>query len=244
MRTTLWRCGMGMVAIFGVVACGKRDDSANQSPPPSLRGKLSVVPPHSAGTDSDVAAKGNGLPDGYLAQFDMPNASVRDVSYTADGSGRWEVRTGPAHILYSLKDTAQNSYIVTATIEQLEKPMHPEAYGVFIGGSSLDVASKQRYTYFLVRGDGKFMVKVRDGANARTITDWTSHPAVPQQDAAGKAVYGIKIEVDGKGAKVSVNGRPVTTISPKSGPFDGVAGVRINHNLHVMVTPVSVVRVR
>lgn len=247
MRTIAWRCGWIILAAFGVAACGKRDATASRSATPSLPGRLSVVAGgkgNSSVADSDIAAKGNGLPEGYLAQTDLPNANVADAAYQPDGNGRWEVRTGPAHLLYALKDTARKVYSVTATIEQLEKPAHPEAYGVFIGGSALDAPAERRYTYFLVRGDGEYMVKVRDGMQTRTVTDWTAHPAVPHEDAAGKAVYGIKIDVDGKTAKVSVNGKPVTTIVAKSGPLEGVTGVRINHNLHLMVTPVLVVRVR
>ena len=231
--------------MFGVAACGKKDGAPNGRPQPSLPGKLSFVPPKSAtARDSDVAVQGSGLPEGYHAQMDMPAAKLSDVSYQSAEGGRWEVKTGPAHIFYSLRDTVHQSYIVTATIEQVEAPMHPEAYGVFIGGSSLTVPAKQHYTYFLVRGDGEFMVKVRDGMKTRTVTDCTAHPAVPRQDSFGRAVYGIKIEVSAKSAKVSINGRPVTTIWPKDGPFDGVTGLRINHNLHVIVTPVSVVRMR
>ena len=224
MRGMAWRCGWVILAGLGITACGKKDATPSGTPMPSLPGHLSVVSGNKGKTgvaDSDVAARGSGVPDGYLVQMDMPNARVTDVAYQADGSGRWSVQTGPAHILYSLKDTTRKVYSVTATIQQLVKPAHPEAYGVFIGGSSLNVPAKQQYTYFLVRGDGEYMVKVRNGLKTRTVTDWTAHPSIPQQDTAGKAIYGIKIDVDGKTAKVSVNGKPVTTILAKSGPLEG-----------------------
>ena len=130
---------------------------------------------------------------------------------------------------------------MSATFEQLQAPSHPEAFGVFIGGSNLDSA-RTRYTYFLVRGDGRYMVKVRDGANTRTVIDWTPQPSIPKQDSAGKALYGMKIDVNGKTASFSVNGAPITTVSGKDIPMEGATGVRINHNLHLIVTPVSVIR--
>ena len=74
------------------------------------------------------------------------------------------------------------------------------------------------------------------------MTDWTAHASVPKQDAAGKGLYGIKVTVNGKTADVSVNGAPVATISGKGIPLNGITGVRINHNLHLIVTPVSVIR--
>jgi hypothetical protein len=86
------------------------------------------------------------------------------------------------------------------------------------------------------------MVKVRDGASTRTVTDWTAQPSVPRQDAAGKGLYGIRMDVNAKTVDVSVNGAPVATISGKGIPLNGIAGVRINHNLHLIVTPVTLIR--
>ncbi len=201
-------------------------------------GKITAT---TAAPDTDVKSAGSALPAGYSAVFDHADAKPADVSYAQREPGRWEVKTGPAHILYSPNDTARGRYIATATFEQLEAPAHPEAFGIFVGGSNLNKPTIS-YTYFLVRGDGDYMVKTRAGANVRTITDWTAHPSIPKQDASGKALYGIKVESDGKTARVSVNGAPITTISSKQAPIEGIAGVRINHNLHVVVTPVTLVR--
>jgi len=240
-RENIWTVLLTVVAAgaaLGVTACGKGDNSASNSTP--VAGKITATAAP-AGADTDHAATGAGLPAGYSAAFDHANAKVSDVSYSEKEPGRWEVKTGPAHILFSPRDTAANKYSVSATFEQVEAPSHPEAFGVFVGGSNLN-APNARYSYFIVRGDGKFMVKVRDGANTRTVTDWTAHPSIPKQDAAGKGLYGIKIDVSGKAANVSVNGVPITTISGKNAPLNGITGVRINHNLHLIVTPVSVIR--
>ena len=238
MQRATWVAGVAMW--MAAVACGHRDDNAipeaNVTPVP---GKLSVAP---ASADRDVAAHGGSIPRGYVAQLDAADASIADASYREDGTGRWEVRTGPAHIVYALGDTTRKSYAVTATFEQLEAPVHPEAYGIFVGGSSLDDPAKRQYTYVILRGDGKYAIKARNGTSVRTVKDWTAHPAIPTQDASGKALYGLRIDVDGKTAKVSVNGKPVTTFTTKDGPLEGITGVRINHNLHLMVTPVTVTR--
>ena len=221
-------------------ACSKGDTSTSGAP---VAGKISAS---AAAPDTDVtargAANGSALPPGYVVQLDRANASASDVAYTQKEPGRWEVRTGPAHILYMLRDTAAGKYTATATFEQVEAPAHPEAFGVFIGGSGLDRPATRKYTYFIVRGDGKYSVKARSGTDVRTLTDWTASSAVPRQDSAGKALYGIKVESDGKTARVSVNGAPVTTITSRDGPISGVTGVRVNHNLHLIVTPVSVIR--
>jgi hypothetical protein len=228
------------------MACGKNgsaETSDNAQARASEPGVIATgtVPRDTTG-DPDVATQGNGLPTGYQALFDKSSATTSDASYRAAGTGRWEVTTGAAHVLFNPADTASGTYTLSATFEQIEKPAHPEAYGVFWGGSSLDNRAKQRYTYFLVRGDGKYMVKVREGARTRTITDWTAHTGLPHEDASGKALFGVKVDVDDTGAKVSVNGVPITTIPASGNPMDGQAGVRINHNLHLYVTPASLVR--
>jgi len=226
---------------LAATACGKRDDAPPARAPAA--GQISAGPhPVDSTHDADVAAQGAGLPPGYAAQLDKGDAAITDVSYKPAGTGRWEVRTGPAHLLYAAKDTVSGAYTLTATFEQLERPAHPEAYGVFWGGSALGDAAKQRYTYFLVRGDGKYMIKVRGGAAVKTITDWTAHAGIPREDAAGKGVYGISVSVDAAGAHASVNGIPVADVPAKGAPMKGVAGVRINHNLHLMVTPATLVR--
>jgi hypothetical protein len=191
----------------------------------------------SASSDPDQAVAGSGVPAGFVGRTDEAGSSISGAKYSAAPNGTWEVRTGPAHILYSPSLVAHTDYAVTAKIDQLEAPHHPEAYGIFIGGQQLD-GPGQRYTYFLVRGDGQFSVKVRNGDDARTVLPFTASPAVPQADASGKASYALRVAVTDR-VRFFVNGQPVATLDTKSVPTDGIAGVRINHNLHVIVTPAS-----
>src|SRR5690242_6900338 len=207
-RRTLTAGCIAALAMTG--ACGHGDTSRASAPP--VAGKISAG---TAAADTDVAAHGAALPTGYVAQLDRANASASDIAYTQKEPGRWEVRTGPAHILYQPSDTANGKYTASATFEQVEAPAHPEAFGIFVGGSGLGDPATRKYTYFIVRGDGKYMVKARNGTAVRTIADWTASPAIPKQDSAGKGLYGIKVASDGKTARVSVNGAPVTTITAK-----------------------------
>ncbi len=228
-RRAIWATSLTIFA----VACGKSGESNQQE---------SAVPSTiSASPNAPVESAAN-IPAGYEVQLDRSDAIIDSILYAADGTGRWDVHTGPAHILYALKDTAANKYRVTTTIDQLELPKHPEAYGVFIGGANLKDSANATYTYFLVRGDGKYTVKVRDSAGVRTLTDWTQHRSIPVANGTGPATYGITIDVDGDKADVSVNGQPITSIDGKTAPLNGITGVRINHNLHVMVTPIAITR--
>jgi hypothetical protein len=151
------------------------------------------------------------------------------------------VWTGPAHIAWRSADTASGAYTVEATIAQMEKPEHPEAFGILLGGSDLS-GDAQRYTYFLVRGTGEILVKVREGADTKDIVSWTKVAGVPAQDEAGKATYTFAAAVAADSVRFSVNGTPVAAVAAGSIPTDGLVGLRINHNLHVLATPPAITR--
>jgi hypothetical protein len=197
----------------------------------------SAVAP-SANADADRQTGGSGLPAGFVGRTDNPSTPITGAKYTASGDG-WEVVTGPAHIIYRDQDVASGSYTASATIEQLEKPAHPESYGIFVGGKNLDKPA-QAYTYFLVRGTGELAVKVREGDKTREVLKWTAAANVPTQDASGKASYALTAQVTGDAIKFMVNGKQVASVSKVGLPTDGIAGLRINHNLHVKTSPISV----
>ncbi len=225
-------CVVGAACSAAPKADAQRTDSTKAAPPMAGMAGMS--------NDADKSAGGTGVPSGYQGRTDRPNQNIADAKYV-DHAGRWDVTTGPAHIVYAAKDSASGSYTVTTTVDQVSTPAHPEAYGLFIGGHDLQGAG-QRYTYFIVRGDGQYAVKVRDGAAARSVVEFKASPSVPKADAAGKASYKLGAQVHSDSVRFMVNGATVATL-PKTGLFtDGIAGVRVNHNLHVMVTPVAVTK--
>jgi hypothetical protein len=189
-------------------------------------------------SDPDVNVSGGSIPAGYTARTDRPDADISGADYAASGEG-WEVNTGPAHIMYRAQDTASGVYTVSATIEQLAKPTHPEAYGLIIGGRDLDQPT-QAYTYLVVRGTGDVLVRVREGDQTRDVIKWTPSADLPKEDAAGKATYALAASVTGDAVKLSVNGKQVASVSKAGLPVDGIAGLRINHNHNLRVTPVSI----
>ena len=110
---------------------------------------------------------------------------------------------------------------------------------MFIGGRNLDQPT-QAYTYFIVRGTGELAIKVREGDATRDVVKWSASPDVPKADASGKASYALSVQVTNDAVKFFVNGKQAASASKAGLPTDGVAGLRINHNLHVKVTPVTV----
>jgi hypothetical protein len=142
--------------------------------------------------------------------------------------------TGPAGIYYKPTDKGAGAYTATAAFTQMEPAAHPEAYGLIIGGSGLEGAA-QKYTYFVIRQDGKYLIKRRAGADTPTIIDWTDNAAIKKADASGKMTNTLAIDVGKDKVRFLVNGAEVTATDAGKVDTDGVAGLRINHNLNVHV---------
>jgi hypothetical protein len=191
-----------------------------------------------AGGDADQATGGSGVPAGYTGRTDNPSAAITGAKYVA-ADGRWEVTTGPAHILYRAADTASGAYTASASFEQLEAPRHPEAYGLIIGGQNLDQPT-QRYTYFIARGTGEFAVKVRDGAEARDVVAFRAGEGMAKADASGRASYRLAAQVTADSVRFLVNDARVAAVAKSAVPTEGVVGLRVNHNLHVRTAPVEI----
>jgi hypothetical protein len=230
------------LALFTVACAKKSADTAADTAARSTTQTTSTMSGSDSSTgmgmDPDRTQAGTGVPTGYMALTDRPEAKITDAKYSTNG-GKWEVQTGPAHIVYAPQDTFSGVYAVSTTIEQVEKPRHPEAYGIFIGGRNLDDRAKQQYTYFLVRGTGEYLIKTRNGDQTTPVVDWKASPNVPKEDASGKASYDLKVHIAPDTVHFMVGNKLVAGV-PKKGLFtDGVAGLRINHNLHVTATPLK-----
>jgi hypothetical protein len=185
--------------------------------------------------DPDQAVQGGGkLPDGWSARTDR-DAPLSNVKFVTMGDG-FHATMGPAAILYRESDKVSGPFHAVASFTQTKAPRHPEAYGLFFGGKALD-GEGQQYTYFLVRGDGKFLVKQRNGAETKNVTEgWTANAAVKSQDADGKATNKLEIDATTPGkVKFLANGTSVYEMDASPADINGIVGLRINHNLDVHV---------
>ena len=187
---------------------------------------------HQADPDKKVMGGGT-LPSGWTGRLDDAAASMSGVKVMLMGAGI-HFTTGPAGIYYKSADKTTGVYEAHATFNQLEPAAHPEAYGLFIGGSDLEAAG-QKYTYFLIRQDGKFMIKQRAGAATPIIMDWTDNAAIKKPEAGGKMVNTMAIEVGKDNVRFLVNGTEVTSTEPSKVDTNGIAGLRVNHNLNLHV---------
>jgi hypothetical protein len=183
--------------------------------------------------DVDKMQGGGSLPAGWNVRLDSGATKPDGVSVMPMGGGI-HFRSGPAGIYYRSTDTKSGSYEVHASFNQVEPSAHPEAYGLFVGGSNL-AAPTQKYTYFLVRQDGKYMISRRDGAKVNAVVPWSDSPAVKKTDASTKGTNMLSIVVAPDKTRFLVNGTEVRSQPTASVDASGIAGMRINHNLNVHV---------
>lgn len=174
------------------------------------------------------------FPVGWQARLDQADASLADAVFRVMGEG-FRATLGPSAIFYNPMNTAAGEYRARATFTQTSASRYPEAYGLLIGGQDLDEAS-QRYLYFLIRQDGKFLVKERRGEETRTLVEWTEHPMVRMIDEEGKATNGLAVDVRATEIRFLVNGTEVARLDRTPDLVtDGIVGLRVNHNLDVQI---------
>ena len=191
-----------------------------------------VAQQHKADPDKKMAGPGT-IPPGWKARLDSGDKSLAGVKASPMGGGV-HFMTGPAGIYYKRADKGVGAYETHATFTQMEPAAHPEAYGLFIGGADLDGAG-QKYTYFIVRQDGKYMIKRRAGAQTPTVADWTDSAAIKKADSTGKMSNTLSIEVDKDKVRFLINSTEVMSVDASKVDTAGTSGLRVNHNLNLHV---------
>ncbi len=191
--------------------------------------------PAKASADPDRSVAGGGsLPRGWSARTDAKGKEA-DIKFVVMDPG-WHITLGPAALLWRATDKAEAGFTATALLSQTTAPKHPEGYGIFVGGRSLEADPQQKYTYFLIRGDGKYLIKKRDGANVTSlISAWTPHPAIVKQGPTGEATNRLEVTMDNTRLVFRVNGKEVYSADPRLIDTKGIAGLRVNHNLDLHV---------
>jgi hypothetical protein len=190
-----------------------------------------------SGSERQAAESGAALPEGLALRLDRSNRDPADFRVT---TGEWglEVRTGPSGILYRPDESIDaGDFTVSAAFTELGAPMgHREGFGLFIGGRALDDPD-QRYTYFLVRADGRFVIKERAGDSTVEVSDgWVSSEAVrvaAMED--GDISNDLSVSVVGDRVRFSCNGEEVADLSVAGLSTHGIVGIRVNHNLMIRV---------
>lgn len=198
--------------------------------------------PEAPPADTSAAAAAP-APDTWQTRADPGHAAADGFSLT-EAEATWRITTGQfSGILFRPEQAASGSYEVIAMVEVLPGSRKREGYGVFVGGTALDGAD-QRYTYVLLRDDGKYLIKTRDGAGTSTVVDWTASAAIrtlptsPASDAV--AANTMVLQVTATTITLSVNGERVLRRPRGDLPLDGIVGLRANHGLELRLRSLDV----
>ncbi len=217
------------VALLAVAAaaCNAQSGQQQEQQQPAQQGE----------NDPTRRAAGGSIPAGWQIRIDDKDATrytTNDIRFVPMGGG-FHITSGPAAI-YPGADLP-NEFVLEATFNQTQAPSHPEAYGLFFSGRDLESSDKQEYVYFLVRGNGQFLINHRAGRDVHKIFDWADNAAINKQDASGKATNKLTVRAGADSVRFLANGRQLAAISRQeiSNPR-GKAGLRVNHNLDVHVT--------
>jgi hypothetical protein len=152
------------------------------------------------------------------------------------------VETGPHVVLWPAgAEPMAPPYTVRATLRKEEGRLY-EGYGVVIGGAQLGAPEgAQRYSYFLVRGDGSFLIKRRAGAETPVVRPWTFHPAIRRDTEEGGEPNQLEVEVGEAEVVFRVNGAEVARLPAAEVDVRGTPGLRAAHQVRVAVTRYEVV---
>jgi len=179
-----------------------------------------------------IAGNGVEVP-GWWARMDDPKEGRAGLKF-APMNGGLHATTGPNIIFWDPQQTAMGEYTVKATFSVLKPPSHEVAYGLFIGGSDLE-GDTQRYSYFVIREDGQFLLKKRNGASTSNIAgDWAPSPAVMKREA-GVQKNELAIQVAGGRVSFMANGKEVASQPASAVDTSGVVGLRIGHGMDIQI---------
>ena len=190
-----------------------------------------------------AAAQGNlKRPDTWKIRADRADADTAGLYFVGMPPG-WHITTGPSGVLWDPANVATGNYRVESEIFFFrEKSRDTEGYGMLLGGKDLEGAAD--YVYFLLRNDGKFLVKHRAAnGDTHTLQDWTAHEAIVRHTAEtdGATVKNVMaVDAGPESVVFSVNGAQVASFPRSQMTVNGIVGLRINHGLNLHVTKLEV----
>lgn len=202
---------------------------------------------HGQQADADRKVAGGGISvAGWQGQIDAAAAkkgsTINDSKFVKQGDAL-HLTVGPAATYWNPANSASGDYAVKASFKQARSSSdHPHPAGVFIGGKNLGT-DKQSYMYCTAYGDGTFLVRAFNGPTATTVTKRQAHEAVHKAAADGSVTNDVGWTVKGDRAECMINGTSVAGFSKadivgagKLESTDGVYGLRVSHNMEVVVT--------
>ncbi len=176
------------------------------------------------------------LPGGYRLRLDTDRIDPGQF-VTAETPDGLRVTTGPGGIAWRPQDTVSvGDFRAQAAFTLMGAPVaYREGYGVFVGGRNLE-GSSPRYLCLMVRATGEYMIERRMGQATETLVDWLPHQSVLPVAADGDTPLNVlAIEVSAGEVHFLVNGTAVFRMPQSEVDPWGVAGLRVNHRLDLLV---------
>jgi hypothetical protein len=222
----------------------------------AFAGALLVAHVHAAPQamqDNSRKVAGGGIKAaGWQGRVDASEAAkggkIEDSKVVLAGS-EIQINNGPAAVYWNPANKGTGSYTVSATFTEpkyMSSNDHPHPYGLFIGGNKLDTdqASLLYCTpygtgTFIVRGFGPAPFRVTGAGGGRG----TANDAVHKADTGASVTQEVAWVVTPDKAECKINGTVVGSYpkadlvgAGKLESLDGIAGLRIAHNVDVNVT--------
>jgi hypothetical protein len=177
------------------------------------------------------------------ANSNAQGRTISDSRFAAAGSS-FLINAGPATIYWNPANSMRGSYSVQATFKEtnhLKFSSHAHPYGIFIAGMNLDTPRPSLF-YCAPYANGTFITRgFREGVPGGGAPK--SHDSVHKADAQGSVTQHVEIRVVEGRVTCLINKAIVTTLEKNQvvGPgrlesTDGIAGIRVGHNLDVTVS--------
>jgi hypothetical protein len=156
------------------------------------------------------------------------------------------IASGPAAIYWNPANTQTGDYSVSATFTEpqyMSANSHGHPYGVFLAGNKLDT-DNPTLLYCAAYGDGRFILRAfpttfAPGGSRRGNTNEAVHKVAKGEQVSQE----IKMSLKGSRVTCSINGTEVASLGKdelvgegKLESVQGVAGIRVAHNVDVKVT--------
>jgi hypothetical protein len=164
-----------------------------------------------------------------------------DIKFMEMGGGFHAINPQAA-VYWNPANAPTGNYTLKGTFKLMKPSGHANYYGLVFGGSNLE-GPTQAYTYFLVAQDGNWLIKKRDGDTATSpVAPKTPNDAVKKPGEDGTSVNALEVRVVGDKVDFVVNGTVVHSMPKGTMKTDGIAGIRVNHQLEVMITGFAVTK--
>jgi len=217
----------------------------------ALSAALVAAPLYGAGQDADRSVAGGGITaPGWKGKVDPGAAkggkTVNDSKFVKQGNDL-HLTIGPAAVYWNPANTAKGDFTAKASFKEGKTVAnHPHPYGLFIGGSSLET-DQPNLMYCVAYGDGSFLVRRFGGGTVADVSKRQPNAAVHKTAADGSTSNDVAWNVHGSRVECAINGTTVASFDKGEvvGPgklesTDGVVGVRVSHNVDVVVSGFTV----